>query len=124
METKSINETIQEMEELVNFYLDNEITPIPCYPQTKEPCEKWHEFQDFKPTEDELKEWFRTVWNPQTWRRDSYWKSRWIKARRKALVDAGLKPEEIMGDPKLLEYDGSLSVAVLGGENIQQPSLF
>ena len=114
--TESTIEGTSEIEQYVRFYLKNGITPIPCYPQTKEPCVQWRDYQDFKPIEDELKEWFRTVWNPQTWRNNSYWKSRWIKARRKALVAEGKTPEEIKGDPKLLEYDGSLSVAVLGGK--------
>jgi len=104
------------MEEHVQFYLENGITPIPVFPQTKQPCVQWRDYQDFKPTEDELKQWFRTVWNPQTWKYNSYWKSRWIKARRQALQNEGLTPEEINSDPNLLEYDGSLSVAVLGGK--------
>jgi len=113
------------MEEHVQFYLKNGITPIPCFPQTKQPCiYTWEEYQKYKPTEDELKEWFRTVWNPQTWRVNSYWKSRWIKARRKALETEGLTPEEIESDPKLLEYDGSLSVAVLGGKTSNNLAYF
>jgi len=113
------------MEEHIQFYLKNGITPIPCFPQTKQPCiYTWEEYQKYKPTEDELKEWFRTVWNPQTWKFNSYWKSRWIKARRKALETERLTPEEIESNPKLLEYDGSLSVAVLGGRTSNNLAYF
>lgn len=117
MTANNDRQTIEELKRLVQFYLENKITPIPCFPQTKQPCiYTWEEFQKYKPTKDELIEWFRTVWNPETWRTNSYWKAKWVKARRKALEAAGLTPEEIVSDPKLLEYDGSLSVAVLGGK--------
>lgn len=105
-----------EEQTALQFYLDNGLTAIPVFPQTKQPCVNWQQYQDFKPQDCEIKEWLRTFWNPDYWKTNNYIQVKWLDARRKALLREGLTAEEINANPKLLEYDGSISVAVLGGK--------
>ena len=108
---------IQDDSNIIQFYLDNGLTPIPVYPQTKTPClPSWKQYQDFKPSKEEIAEWFRIYWNPNYWRTNTYIKAKWIQERRKALLAEKLTPDEINAKPELLEYDGSISVAILGGK--------
>jgi hypothetical protein len=119
-----LNATLQEDLLLIQGYIDNGLTPIPVYPQTKTPCVSWEQYQNFKPTDCEIKEWCRTFWNPDHWRNNNYWKSKWIQERRKALLREGLTAEQINADPKLTEYDGSISVAILGGKTSGNLAIF
>jgi hypothetical protein len=105
-----------EEQNTLQFYLDNNLTAIPVFPQTKQPCVNWQQYQDFKPKDCEYVQWLKTFWNPDFWRTNTYQQTRWLEARRTALLREGLTAEQINTDPKLLEYDGSISVAVLGGK--------
>ena len=107
----------EETTTIMQHYLDNDLTLIPIYPQTKKPCVYWDVYQKFKPSKPEMTEWFRTFWNPQTWKDNNYWKAKWIKQRREALLEQGLTPDEINNNPTLLEYDGSISLAIIAGKN-------
>ncbi len=111
-------------QEIIKFYFDNNLTVVPVYPQTKVPCVNWKQYQEFKPSKDEISEWFRTWWNPNYWKTNTYAKSKWIQARREALLRENLSADEINKKPELLEYDGSISVAVLGGKISGNLALF
>lgn len=61
MTTNQINP--RSLLDWAQFYVSKGFSVIPLMPESKRPAIKWKEFQDRKPTLDELEQWFKSGQN-------------------------------------------------------------
>jgi len=47
----------------LEYYISLGLCVIPAYPSSKQPCVAWKEYQERKPTPDEIEEWKKLYWS-------------------------------------------------------------
>jgi len=98
----------------IKLYYKNKISFFPLFPSTKVPVVKHGEYYQRMPTKEEIKEWLKTYFNPEFWRK--VWreggplKDRWLDALRTEFNKIGRDISEY-------EYEGEVNIAIAGGFN-------